>query len=66
MICIEILLFVPSRLEQATGLAFRFVIGQSKDPKMMAKLEKEIEKYKDFMIINLEEEYSKLPHKTYG
>lgn len=32
----------------------------------MAKLEKEIEKYKDFMIINLEEEYSKLPHKTYG
>lgn len=52
------------RLEQATGLAFRFVIGQSKDPKMMAKLDKEIEKYKDFMIIDIEEEYSKLPHKT--
>lgn len=52
------------RLEQATGLAFRFVIGRSKDAKRMENLEKEIEKYRDFMIIDVEEEYSKLPHKT--
>lgn len=52
------------RLEQATGLAFRFVIGRSKDAKKMENLEKEIEKYKDFMIIDVEEEYSKLPYKT--
>uniref|UniRef100_A0A5B7B8S0 Hexosyltransferase n=1 Tax=Davidia involucrata TaxID=16924 RepID=A0A5B7B8S0_DAVIN len=52
------------RLEQATGLAFRFVIGQSKDAKKMAVLEKEVEKYKDFMLIDVEEEYLKLPYKT--
>ncbi|KAH9800005.1 putative beta-1,3-galactosyltransferase 12 [Citrus sinensis] len=32
------------RLEQATGIAFRFVIGKSKDAKKMAQLEKEIDK----------------------
>ncbi|XP_027079683.2 probable beta-1,3-galactosyltransferase 12 [Coffea arabica] len=52
------------RLEQATGLAFRFVIGRSKDAKKMAELEKEIEKFQDFMIIDVEEEYFKLPYKT--
>ncbi|KAJ4952999.1 hypothetical protein NE237_029831 [Protea cynaroides] len=52
------------RLEQATGLAFRFVIGRSKDAKKMADLEKEIEKYNDFMLIDVEEEYLKLPYKT--
>ncbi|KAL2548506.1 putative beta-1 [Forsythia ovata] len=52
------------RLEQATGLAFRFVMGRSKDAKKMEDLEKEIENYKDFMIIDVEEEYSKLPFKT--
>ncbi|XP_059657041.1 probable beta-1,3-galactosyltransferase 12 [Cornus florida] len=52
------------RLEQATGLAFRFVIGRSKDAKKMAALEKEVEKYKDFMLIDVEEEYLKLPYKT--
>ncbi|CAK9180011.1 unnamed protein product [Ilex paraguariensis] len=51
-------------LEQATGLAFRFVIGRSKDAKKMAELEREIEKYKDFMIIDVEEQYLKLPYKT--
>ncbi|XP_015573160.1 probable beta-1,3-galactosyltransferase 12 [Ricinus communis] len=52
------------RLEQATGLAFRFVIGRSKDAKKMAQLEKEIEKYRDFMLIDVEEEYLRLPYKT--
>ncbi|KAB2077377.1 putative beta-1,3-galactosyltransferase 12 -like protein [Gossypium arboreum] len=52
------------RLEQATGLGFRFVIGKSKDVKKMAMLEKEIEKYRDFMLIDVEEEYLKLPYKT--
>ncbi|KAE8658063.1 putative beta-1,3-galactosyltransferase 12 [Hibiscus syriacus] len=52
------------RLEQATGLGFRFVIGKSKDAKKMAMLEKEIEKYRDFMLIDVEEEYLKLPYKT--
>ncbi|GLT25566.1 hypothetical protein SLA2020_006880 [Shorea laevis] len=52
------------RLEQATGLAFRFVIGRSKDAKKMAQLEKEIDKYRDFMLIDILEEYSELPHKT--
>ncbi|RVX17513.1 putative beta-1,3-galactosyltransferase 12 [Vitis vinifera] len=52
------------RLEQATGLAFRFVIGRSKDVKKMAELQKEVEKYKDFMLIDVREEYLNLPHKT--
>ncbi|XVF35338.1 hypothetical protein REPUB_Repub18cG0137000 [Reevesia pubescens] len=51
-------------LEQATGLGFRFVIGKSKDVKKMAMLEKEIEKYRDFMLLDVEEEYLKLPYKT--
>ncbi|KAK8509215.1 hypothetical protein V6N12_018301 [Hibiscus sabdariffa] len=52
------------RLEQATGLGFRFVIGKSKDAKKMTMLEKEIEQYRDFMLIDVEEEYLKLPYKT--
>ncbi|XVE97675.1 hypothetical protein REPUB_Repub03eG0039400 [Reevesia pubescens] len=52
------------RLEQATGLGFRFVIGKSKDVKKMAMLENEIEKHRDFMLIDVEEEYHKLPYKT--
>ncbi|KAL6980044.1 galactosylxylosylprotein 3-beta-galactosyltransferase [Sarracenia purpurea var. burkii] len=52
------------RLEQATGLAFRFVIGRSKDARKMAELEREIEQYKDFMLIDVKEEYLKLPYKT--
>ncbi|CAN1293507.1 Probable beta-1,3-galactosyltransferase 12 [Linum perenne] len=48
------------RLEQATGLAFRFVIGYSKDPKKMQQLQKEVEKYRDFLIIDNEEEYHRL------
>lgn len=50
-------------LERATGLAFRFVIGRTKDGKKMADLRKEEEKYHDFMLIDVEEEYIKLPYK---
>lgn len=52
------------RLEQATGLAFRFVIGRTKNAKKMAELEKEIEEYNDFLILDVEEEYLKLKYKT--
>ncbi|KAJ4708195.1 Hexosyltransferase [Melia azedarach] len=52
------------RLEQATGIAFRFVIGRSKDVKKMGQLEKEIDKYRDFLLIDVEEQYLKLPYKT--
>ncbi|KAE8100022.1 hypothetical protein FH972_017957 [Carpinus fangiana] len=52
------------RLEQATGLAFRFVIGLSKNAKKMAEFHEEVEKYKDFMLIDVVEEYSKLPYKS--
>ncbi|KAM7275891.1 hypothetical protein ACFE04_017757 [Oxalis oulophora] len=52
------------RLEQATGLAFRFVIGRSKDAEKMSQLEKEINKFKDFMLVDVEEEYLNLPYKT--
>jgi hypothetical protein len=57
-------LLLYCRLEQATGLAFRYVIGRSKDAKKMAQLEKEVDKYRDFMLIDVEEEYLKLPYKT--
>lgn len=30
----------------------------------MAELEKEIDKYRDFMLIDVQEEYLKLPYKT--
>ncbi|PRQ27960.1 putative galactosylxylosylprotein 3-beta-galactosyltransferase [Rosa chinensis] len=52
------------RLEQATGLAFRFVIGRSKDAKKMAELQKEIDKYRDFLVIDIKDEYVSLPWKT--
>lgn len=51
-------------MEQATGLAFRFVIGRAKEANKMEELEKEIDKYNDFMLIDVEEEYLKLPYKT--
>eukprot|EP00250_Pteridium_aquilinum_P007902 c17522_g1_i1 orf=451-1611(+) len=52
------------RLEQATGLAFRFVIGKTADSQKMAELDEEIEKYNDFLRIDFEEEYLNLPKKT--
>ena len=57
-------LLLYGKLEQATGLSFRFLIGRSKDAKKMALLEKEVDKYKDFMFIDVEEEYLKLPYKA--
>lgn len=52
------------KLEQATGLAFRFVIGRSKDAKKMADLSQEVNKYKDFLRIDVEEDYAGSPYKT--
>ncbi|GLU15285.1 hypothetical protein SLE2022_317870 [Rubroshorea leprosula] len=52
------------RLEEATGLAFRFVIGRTNDKSKMAELRKEVAEYDDFMLLDIEEEYSKLPYKT--
>ncbi|XP_051114652.1 probable beta-1,3-galactosyltransferase 14 [Andrographis paniculata] len=52
------------RLEESTGLAFRFVIGRTKDSSRMLALKKEIAEYDDFLLLDIEEEYSKLPYKT--
>ncbi|XP_008226526.1 PREDICTED: probable beta-1,3-galactosyltransferase 14 [Prunus mume] len=52
------------RLEEATGLAFRFVIGKTKEKQKMAELAKEVAEYDDFLLLDIEEEYSKLPYKT--
>ncbi|XP_050364896.1 probable beta-1,3-galactosyltransferase 12 [Argentina anserina] len=52
------------RLEHATGLAFRFVIGRSKDAKKVAELQKEIDHYRDFLVIDIKDEYVSLPWKT--
>lgn len=53
-----------SRLEEATGLAFRFIIGKTNDKSKMAELKKEVAEYDDFIQLDIEEEYSKLPYKT--
>ncbi|GAU38414.1 hypothetical protein TSUD_52400 [Trifolium subterraneum] len=52
------------RLEEATGLAFRFVIGRTNDKSKMSALKREIAEYDDFIQLDIEEEYSKLPYKT--
>ncbi|CAN6997674.1 hypothetical protein HID58_093942 [Brassica napus] len=52
------------RLEESTGLAIRFVIGKTKNEQKMAELRKEIAEYDDFVQLDIEEEYSKLPYKT--
>lgn len=52
------------RLEEATGLAFRFVIGRTKDKWKMSELRNEVEEYDDFLLLDIEEEYSNLPYKT--
>ncbi|XP_043701404.1 probable beta-1,3-galactosyltransferase 14 [Telopea speciosissima] len=52
------------RLEEATGLAFRFVIGRSNDRSKMSELRKEVAEYDDFLLLDIEEEYSRLPYKT--
>jgi hypothetical protein len=40
------------------------VIGKSNDKSKMAALEREVQEYDDFVLLDLEEEYSKLPYKT--
>ncbi|KAK4387130.1 putative beta-1,3-galactosyltransferase 14 [Sesamum angolense] len=52
------------RLEESTGLVFRFVIGRTKDASKMSALRKEVSEYDDFLLLDIEEEYSKLPYKT--
>ncbi|XP_010925702.1 probable beta-1,3-galactosyltransferase 14 isoform X1 [Elaeis guineensis] len=52
------------RLEESTGLAFRFVIGKTNDKSKMTALKREIEDYDDFILLDAEEQYSKLPYKT--
>ncbi|CAN8288122.1 unnamed protein product [Cochlearia groenlandica] len=52
------------RLEESTGLAIRFVIGKTKNEQKMSELRKEIAEYDDFVLLDIEEEYSKLPYKT--
>ncbi|XP_019464903.1 PREDICTED: probable beta-1,3-galactosyltransferase 14 [Lupinus angustifolius] len=52
------------RLEESTGLAFRFIIGKTSDKAKMSALQKEIAEYDDFLQLDIEEEYSKLPYKT--
>jgi hypothetical protein len=51
-------------LEESTGLAFRFIIGRTNDKSKMAELRKEIAEYDDFLLVDIEEQYSKLPYKT--
>ncbi|KAF8100318.1 hypothetical protein N665_0227s0050 [Sinapis alba] len=52
------------RLEESTGLAIRFIIGKTKDEAKMDELRREIAEYDDFILLDIEEEYSKLPYKT--
>ncbi|XP_021595768.1 probable beta-1,3-galactosyltransferase 14 isoform X2 [Manihot esculenta] len=46
------------RLEESTGLAFRFVIGRTSDKSKMAKLKKEVAEYDDFLLLDIEEQYT--------
>ena len=55
---------VVHSLEEATGLAFRFVIGRTNDKSQMLELRKEVVVFDDFMLLDIEEEYRKLPYKT--
>ncbi|KAG2328217.1 hypothetical protein Bca52824_010945 [Brassica carinata] len=51
-------------LEESKGLAIRFVIGKTNNEQKMAELKREIAEYDDFVLLDIEEEYSKLPYKT--
>ncbi|KAL8141296.1 hypothetical protein V2J09_007317 [Rumex salicifolius] len=52
------------RLEEATGLAVRFVIGRTEENWKMSQLQKEIAEYDDFLLLDMDEHYNKLPYKT--
>ncbi|KAF5780848.1 putative glycosyl transferase, family 31 [Helianthus annuus] len=43
------------RLEESTGLAFRFIIGKTHDRSKMAALKKEVEEYDDFVLLDIDE-----------
>jgi len=51
-------------MKESTGLVFRFVIGHTEDAQKMKALEEEVEEHKDFMLIDVDEKYSKLTLKT--
>lgn len=51
-------------LEEATGLVIRFIIGRTEDKSKMSELMKEVAEYDDFILLDIKEEYSKLPYKT--
>lgn len=61
---INYLLGMTYRLEESTGLVFRFVIGRTSDKQKMSELKKEVAEYDDFLLLDIEEEYNKLPYKT--
>lgn len=52
------------RLEESTGLVFRFVIGRTSNKSKMSELKKEVAEYDDFLLLDIEEEYNNLPYKT--
>lgn len=54
------------RLEEATGLAFRFIIGRTSAEWKMSVLRKEVAKHDDFILLDIVEEYRKLPYKTFA
>ncbi|XP_078438788.1 putative beta-1,3-galactosyltransferase 12 isoform X2 [Wolffia australiana] len=54
------------RLEQSTGLAFRFVIGRTKDLRKMEELKQEEEKHHDFLFIDVDEKNVRPPYKTHA
>ncbi|KAL1815380.1 hypothetical protein ACET3Z_017954 [Daucus carota] len=51
-------------LEEATGLVIRFIIGRTGDKAKMSELMKEVAEFDDFILLDIKEEYSKLPYKT--
>ncbi|KAL6538311.1 hypothetical protein OROGR_012299 [Orobanche gracilis] len=44
------------RLEESTGLVFRFVIGRTSDRSKMSALHKEVAEYDDFLLLDIEED----------
>ncbi|KAI5420279.1 hypothetical protein KIW84_044170 [Lathyrus oleraceus] len=46
------------RLEESTGLAFRFVIGRTSDNSKMSALRNEVAEYDDFILLDIQEEYT--------
>jgi hypothetical protein len=51
-----VLCHLHCRLEEATGLAFRLIIGKSDSKNKMAVLEREVKEYDDFVLFNIQEE----------